>query len=110
MLKKERRVTSKLFQETLKKGPSFDSENIYLKRMESTGPTRLTFSVPKTVEKGVVKRNYLKRKGLSILEKHTKSLKKGFVLVFFLKKTKTFPTEEEFVNLLEKAKIVENKG
>lgn len=107
MLTRKRRVTTKLFQKTLKNGRSFDSTNVYLKTTKTPGTSKITFSIPKSVEKSAVKRNKLKRKGVFLLEDVEKNLKDGFVGVFFLKKTGVFPDSKEINELLIKAGFID---
>jgi len=108
MINKKRRVNTELFKEVVKKGRSFSSGPLYLKLIESPGKTRLTFSVPRSAEKSVVKRNKLKRKGSALLKIALNKTKDGFTGVIFLKNANKKMDQATFKSLLEKAGLVEN--
>lgn len=111
MLSKQNRVNKHLFSDVIKKGVSYYTQNISLKITNTTNTKpKFAVSVPKKEVKTAVKRNLLKRRIFSILEKTAMKTKLGFASVFFLKKgavglpySKLY---DEVVYLLKKAKII----
>ena len=94
MLSKQNRVNKHLFSDVIKKGVSYYTQNISLKITNTTNTKpKFAVSVPKKEVKTAVKRNLLKRRIFSILEKTAMKTKLGFASVFFLKKElSAFPT------------------
>lgn len=111
MLSKQNRVNKHLFGDIIKKGVGYYAQNISLKIINTTDEKpKFAVSVPKKEVKTAVKRNLLKRRVFSILEKTALKTKFGFVAVFFLKKgALDFPyqkLQEEVFFLLKKAKVL----
>jgi len=109
MLPRDRRVTTELFKETLKKGRSFSSKGLHLKVIEVEGKTKISFSVPKSVEKAATKSNKLKKSGLKALKTIIDEVKDGYVVIVFLKKSQEFPETGEFKSLLEESGLIEKE-
>jgi ribonuclease P protein component len=89
MLPKKRRVGKELFPDVLKKSKSFYGENMSLRVFlaDPSNETRFSFVVSKKVSNKANKRNLLKRRGYSIIKDTTKNINRGFVCVFFFKKS-----------------------
>ncbi len=87
MLPRIRRVPKKLFQQVVEHGKSYHSTYISLRIIKNPveEPSRFAFSIPKKLDKRATRRNYLRRKGLSLLTPHLSTFPTGFVGVFFAK-------------------------
>ncbi len=104
MLPKKNRADKKLVEKIFKEGRFINSPSLTLKfvNKETTTP-RLSFVVPKKIEKRAVKRNFLKRQGYLILEKYFKKLPNGFSGVFVFKKNiSVLEIENEIKSILNK--------
>lgn len=118
MLPKKNRADKKAVDKIFKDGVFVRSHNLNLKYiLEKNGILpRISFIVPKTVEKMAVKRNLLRRRGYGILKKYFNRFPSGFVGVFMFsnksksvfggKKSKTYNPiinlENEINNILNK--------
>lgn len=107
MLSKEKRIPRVLFSSILTNGRSFHLPIISIKVLENKDEnSRFSFVVSKSVSKSAVKRNLIKRRGYSIIQKHLKNIKSGYLYVFFIKKgvekSKFAEFEEEIVEILKK--------
>ncbi len=75
MLPKKNRADRKAVEKIFKEGKFINSQNLTLKFIKSDSAVpQISFIVPKSVAKLAVKRNYLRRLGYSVLEKHLKEL------------------------------------
>jgi len=112
MLPKKRRVEKELFPDVLNKARSFYGENMSLRVFlaEPYKETRVSFVVSKKVSNKAVKRNFLKRKGYSAIKDMPISLNKGFVCVFFFKKSTLSISytdlKKEISSLLKKSRVL----
>ena len=104
MLPKKNRADKKLVEKIFKEGKFVDSPSLVLKFIkENENLSKVSFVVPKKVEKKAVKRNFLRRQGYLILEKYFKKLPKGISGVFVFKKTiNLLETENEIKKILIK--------
>lgn len=109
MLSKERRVNTKLFKQVLKEGRSYNARELYIKTLNNPGKTKLTFVVPRSIEKKAVSRNKLKRIGLAYIEDIIEKTKDGFSGVIFLKNSDKFPNKQDIEKLLEAVGIIEKR-
>ncbi|MEI7809991.1 MAG: ribonuclease P protein component [bacterium] len=86
MLPKKNRADKKAVEKIFKDGFFVGSRGLNLKYILENSPTppRVSFVVPKSVEKKAVRRNYLRRRGYIVLEKYFHKLPAGFcgVLIF----------------------------
>jgi ribonuclease P protein component len=100
MFPKKNRVNKKLIEEIFKKGAFINSFGLNLKYFieNSATPPRVSFIVPKTIEKSAVKRNFLKRRGYLILKKHFNKIPNGFLGAFIFNKRKI---EKNFLEKIE---------
>lgn len=111
MLKKKNKVNAALFKVVIKKGSGYFNQNISLKIIKTADKGRkFGISVSKKELKTAVKRNLLKRRTLSILQKIEPKISAGFSCVFFLKKGALdlpyLKLQDEIVFLLKKAKVI----
>lgn len=111
MLKKKKRVNSSLFGIILKKGYNYYYLNVSIKIIKTNEKeTRFAVSVSKKEIKLAVKRNLLKRRVFSIIQKMKSEIKPGFNCVIFLKKgvldISYQKLQEEIIILLKKAKVL----
>ena len=111
MLNKKKKVNTSIFKTIIKEGTSYFSQNISLRIVKKTSIGRkFGVSVSKKELKTAVKRNLLKRRVLSILQKIEPKTNTGFNCVFFLKKGALelpYPKlQDEIIFLLKKAKIL----
>ncbi len=112
MLSKKRRVGKELFPDILNKGTSFYGENMSLRvfSVKLSNETKFSFVVSKKVSNKATERNFLKRRGYSVIKDITKNINKGFVCVFFFKKhTPTLSymdLKKEILSLLRKSTIL----
>jgi len=113
MLNKKNRLTKKLFNEVFEKGQNYHSDFLFskiIKRGGSTQESRFSFSVPTKIEKKVVKRNFLRRKGYMVIRENWEKIKENFDVVIILKKDAEKLAFEEYKKeilcLLKKAKVI----
>ena len=86
MLPKKNRLDKKLFELVLQKGKFVNSPNLSLKFLKEKNLIlpRISFVVPKTITKSAVKRNFLRRRGYSILNKYINNIPNTLMgIVFF---------------------------
>jgi ribonuclease P protein component len=105
MLPKKSRIDTKLIEKIFKTGTFVGSGALGLKYfLDNTNtPPRVSFVVPKKIEKRAVRRNYLKRRGYLILEKYFNEIPNGFFGVFIFNKTiTTIEIENEIKKILNK--------
>lgn len=94
MLPKDKRVTTEVFAEVLKKGVSLFTPALSLKYIKKTtqSPSRFSVFVPKKVLKKSVDRNKVKRKINAVLVSLYPEIEDSFVGVLFAKHhTQTLP-------------------
>jgi len=108
MLPKKNRANKKTIEKIFKKSIFIGSHSLNLKyffNKDNTSP-RVSFIVPKTVEKKATERNFLRRKGYLILEKYWNKIPNDFVGVFIFNKQK----EKNLPEVIEEdIKIILNK-
>ena len=110
MLSKVKRTQRGLFSNILKNGVSFHSILISIKVLENKDEnSRFSFVVPKAISKSAVKRNLIRRRGYSIIKKHLKNIKNGYLYAFFVKKgaekLKFTEFEDQIVGILKKMRV-----
>jgi len=92
MLPKKNRADKKAIEKIFKEGRFINSSNLTLKFLNNVhtgyGHARVSFIVPKTVEKKATRRNSLRRKGYLILKKYWNKIPNDFVGVFIFNKIK----------------------
>jgi ribonuclease P protein component len=90
MFPKKNRVNKKLIEKIFKKGVFVNSENLNLKYYieDRKISPKISFFVPKAIEKSAVRRNYLKRQGYLMLKNFFNKIPEGFLGVFIFKKIK----------------------
>ncbi|MBM2817511.1 MAG: ribonuclease protein component, ribonuclease protein component [Parcubacteria group bacterium] len=108
MLNKKNKANKSLFKAIIKKGSSYFSQNISLKIIKTDDAGhKFGVAVSKKELKTAVKRNLLKRRTSSILQKIEPKISAGFSCVVFLKKgALDIPyqkLQDEMVFLLKKA-------
>lgn len=95
MLKKENRVNKKIIEQIFracppngKEGAFINSENLTFKFIlnKNSNISAISFIVPKTISKSVVKRNILRRRGYFVLKNYLKKLPKNIMGVFIFSK------------------------
>lgn len=90
MISKKSRVNKKDFEEIFKTGKFLNSINFTFRFLIShhklPTPARVSFVVPKNIVKTAVKRNFLRRRGYSVLSKKLGSFPSGFSGVFLFTK------------------------
>lgn len=88
MLLKKNRVDKKTIKKIFKEGRFINSTNLTFKFLIENNSVfpRISFIVPKDITKLAVKRNFLRRRGYSILKKILKDLPAGLMGVFIFKK------------------------
>ena len=92
MLPKKNRVSKKEVDLVFKQGRFAISPNLTFKYIQKAiGQTygnshKISFIVPKSIAKLAVKRNFLRRRGYSVLEKYISQFPTGIVGVFVFKK------------------------
>lgn len=87
MLPKENRVKKALFAKVFRLGHTFSSPHLTLRVVAAPKEGgKFSFVVSKTVAKGAVKRNLLRRRGYSIVREMKGFGTKETVNIFFLKK------------------------
>jgi len=89
MLPSKLRIHKSFFEEIFKKGFFYSGQNInlvLLKKPEITKyGSKFAFSVSKKNVKNAVKRNFLRRRGFSVIKNSKNDIKTGFLGVFVLK-------------------------
>jgi ribonuclease P protein component len=101
MLPKNNRADKKAVEKIFKKGAFISSSSLNLRYVleNNTTSLRISFVVPKAVEKKAVRRNYLRRRGYIILKKYFSKIPNGFLGVFIFNKIK----EKDFLSeIIEK--------
>ena len=118
MLPKKNRIPRHLFPIVFIKGKNYASLNIYMRvaclrqnsSEEKRDPSRFSFVVSKKVAKKAVDRNKLRRIGYGVIQKEISRIKKGFLVVVFIKKSaaKLSKNElkKEIMSLLQKANLL----
>lgn len=112
MLSKKRRVTKKLFSNTIKKSESFYGENMSLRvfSIKHLTETKFSFVVSKKVSNKANERNLLKRRGYCAIKNISKPINNGFTCIFFFRKNTLHNSyikiEKEIISLLKKAKVI----
>ncbi len=88
MLAKKNRADKKAIEKVYKNGRFLNSLHLSFKFNKDPSSTlaRISFTVPKTVSKLAVKRNYLRRQGYNALEKFLPIIPKQVVGIFVFKK------------------------
>jgi len=87
MLPKKNRADKRIVEKIFKEGKFINSLSLTFKFLISPeSGKRISFVVPKNVAKLAVKRNLLRRRGYSVLEKYIKQFPSGFIGVFIFKK------------------------
>ena len=105
MLPKKNRVNKKEVDLLFKEGKFVSSPNFTFKFKITKLPVpQISVIVPKAVAKLAVKRNLLRRRGYSVLEKHLKQFPAGLLGVFVFKKYQedVVIIENEIKNILNK--------
>jgi ribonuclease P protein component len=98
MLPKKNRLDKKAIEKVFTKGIFINSPTLSFKFVKNPGsiPPRLSFVVPKSLVKGAVGRNKLRRQGYLRVEKYITSLPIGLSGAFVFKKVPT--TQKDFEN------------
>jgi len=105
MLPKKNRADKKLVAKIFKQGFFIGSYGFSLKYLKEQTPNspRISFVVPKAIEKRAVRRNYLRRRGYLILKKYFNKIPNGFSGVFVFKNNITLlEIENEIKKILSK--------
>lgn len=106
MLLKKNRADTKIVKEVFEKGKFINSPNLTFKFIITGNSTlpRISFIVPKTIAKGAVPRNFLRRRGYSVLKKYVNKFPAGLQGVFIFKKYQKDVSiiEDEITKLLNK--------
>jgi len=88
MLQKRNRNDRKKVASVLRSGESLKTPNLQLKfLLETAGNPQISFIAPKTIAKNSVKRNFLRRRGYHLIQKHLSGLPTGLRGVFIFKRT-----------------------
>lgn len=89
MLPSNRRIERKLFSHIMTKSKRYHSTSFvfYVSTIEGkpNSPSRFSFSVSKKILKSAVLRNKQRRRGYSVINKHLKVIKPGFLCFFVYK-------------------------
>jgi ribonuclease P protein component len=87
MLLKQNRVDTKTIEEIFKKGVFLNTPNLTFRFIKNTTtlPPRVSVIAPKTIAKGAVGRNLLRRRGYRILKGKLKEFPLGLVGVLVFK-------------------------
>src|SRR3989338_7635116 len=105
MLRKTNRVSTKEEELIFKKGGFFNSPSLTLKYFKNDDKrVKISFIAPKNVAKLAVKRNLLRRRGYTALEKHIKEHPLGVTGVFVFRKYQDdiLILSDEIKNILSK--------
>ncbi len=88
MLPKKNRAETKIIDKIFKEGKFLNSPHLTFRFIltSSSMVPRISFIASKSVAKLAVKRNLLRRRGYSVLKKHTNQLSPGLVGAFVFKK------------------------
>jgi len=88
MLPKKRRVAKVFFGNVSKGGKSFYSSFFSAKVLKSTvkKPSRVGFFVSKKISNKAVERNFIRRRGYSVIQNIKKQIEPSYLVVFFAKK------------------------
>lgn len=111
MLNKERRLTKKEVEETIKKGKSLQSPLLSFKYLINLkGDSRFAFVISSKISKSAVSRNLFKRRCRAIIKKNLDKIKDKGNFIFFAKKgilDRSYrELEGDLVGLLEKSKML----
>lgn len=105
MLPKKNRADKKAIKKIFKEGKFINSPSLTFKFiLNNNTTTRLSFIAPKSIAKLAVKRNLLRRRGYSALEKYLKDFPAGVMGVFIFKKP-----EENILTLENEIKTILSK-
>ncbi len=106
MLPKRNRVDKKNVEKIFKEGKFVGSPSLTFKFIlaNDSTPPRVSFIAPKSIARSAVKRNLLRRKGYSALEKYIKQFPAGILGVFVFKRP-----EEDILKIEYEIKSVLNK-
>ena len=92
MLPKKNKADKKAIEKIFKEGRFINSSSLTLKFLNNVhtryGHARVSFIVPKTVEKKATRRNLLRRKGYLIFKKYWNKFPNDFIGVFIFNKIK----------------------
>ena len=105
MLPKKNRVIKKEVDLIFKQGRFITSPNLTFKYVKNQNQgVKISFIAPKSVAKLAVKRNLLRRRGYSALEKYINQFPLGIIGVFIFKKYQDdiFTLKNEIENILKK--------
>lgn len=112
MLPKQRRIERKLFPQIISNGKRFNSTHLLLYKaiLETSSPSKFSFSVSKKICKHAVDRNKYRRQGYSVVSKYIKQTKPSLLCFFSFKKA-VYPVtykdlEKEIVFLLGSASVI----
>ncbi|NQV87940.1 MAG: ribonuclease P protein component [Parcubacteria group bacterium] len=88
MLPKKRRVAKVFFGNVSREGKSFHSPLFSAKVLKSAvkKPSRVGFSVSKKISNKAVERNFIRRRGYSVVQNVRKQIEPSYLVVFFAKK------------------------
>src|SRR4026208_2030615 len=105
MTPKKNRADRKAIEKIFKTGKFLTSPSLTFKFIRDNSPApRISFIVPKTVAKGAVQRNLLRRRGYVALGKYMGQLPGNIIGAFIFKKSTTLvkDLENEIKNILSK--------
>ena len=104
MLPKKNRANKKQIEEIFKKGRFVSSSGLTFKFIICGGERVISFIAPKNIAKLAVKRNLLRRRGYSALEKHLDQFPAGIIGAFIFKKSldSVLEIENEIKTILNK--------
>ncbi|MBP9748311.1 MAG: ribonuclease P protein component [Candidatus Pacebacteria bacterium] len=97
MLSKKNRADTKIVEKVFKTGKFVNSRFLtfkYIQNKANLGP-RISFLAPKSVAKGAVERNSLRRRGYRVLKSYINEFPKGVEGVLVYKKALITPIEVE---------------
>jgi len=105
MLPKKNRVITKEVDRIFKEGIFLNSPSLTFKYFKNnTGVVKISFIAPKSIAKLAVKRNLLRRRGYSALEKNIKESPLSVIGVFIFKKY-----QDDILTLSNEIKNIFNK-
>ena len=109
MLPKKKRIPRQDFSEIISRGKRYHSPHFFLYTLPAS-ISKFSFSVSKKVATHAVDRNKLRRRGYSVISKHTEDIKTGVLCFFSFKKGSTTISfsvlEKEIVDLLKSAAVI----
>ena len=111
MLPKKRRVSKKELDLVFKQGKFISSPLLTFKFISNRNePAKISFIAPKSVAKTAVARNFLRRRGYSVLEKYISKFPTGTTGAFIFRKSPESQAEieEEIKNVLKKIGVKNN--